>query len=97
MVPSPDGDRGLCPACGDPWQDRGGIVRKAACPDCGQVILLTDEHRGKTVVCPRCRSLLGCLVERRERRWAGRATLLDIMALVAAFGLGCMVALALWP
>jgi hypothetical protein len=97
MVPSPDGDRGLCPACGDPWQDRGGIIRKAACPDCGQVILLTDEHRGKTVVCPRCRSLLGCLVERRGRRWEGRSTLLDIMALVAAFGLGYMVALALWP
>jgi hypothetical protein len=96
MVPSPDGERGLCPACGDPWQDRAGIVRKSACPDCGQVILLTEQHRGKTIICPKCRSLLGCLLDRRGRKWAGRSTILDIMALAAAFALGYMSALALW-
>jgi len=96
MVPALDGDRGLCPACGDPWQDRGGIVRKTACPDCGQPILLTDQHRGKTIICPKCRSLLGCLLDRRGRTWGGRSTIFDIMALAAAFALGYMSALALW-
>src|SRR4051812_10865230 len=40
LIPAPDAERELCPACGTPWQDRGGILRKAACPDCRQVILL---------------------------------------------------------
>jgi hypothetical protein len=96
MVPSLDGDRSLCPACGDPWQDRGGILRKSACPDCGQLILLTERDRGKTIVCPKCRSLVGCLIERRGREWRGGTTILDIMALAAAFALGYMSALALW-
>ncbi len=96
MVPSPDGDRRICPACGDPWQDRAGIIRRFACPECGQLILLTEQHRGKTIVCPRCRSLLGCLIERRGRKWAGRSTLLDLMALAAAFALGYAAYLALW-
>ncbi len=96
MVPSPDGERGLCPACGDPWQDRGGIIRKSACPDCGQLLQLTEEHRGTTIICPKCRSLLGCLIDRRGRKWAGRSTILDIMALAAAFALGYMSALAVW-
>ena len=96
MVPSPDGDRGLCPACGDPWQDRGGIIRKFTCPDCGQLLLLTEQHRGKTVICPGCRSLLGCLIDRGGRKRGGRPTILDIMALAAAFALGYMVALGLW-
>jgi hypothetical protein len=103
MIPSPDGDRGLCPACGNPWQDRGGIIRKLACPDCGQLILLTEQHRGKMITCPKCRSLLGCLINRRGRKWGGRSTILDMMALAAAFALGYMSALALaeqhvaWP
>jgi hypothetical protein len=96
MVPSPDGDRVLCPACGDPWQDRGGILRKYACPDCGQLVLLTEKIRGKMIVCPGCRSLLGCLIDRRGRERAGRSTLLDLMALAAAFALGYTSALALW-
>jgi hypothetical protein len=96
MVPSPDGDRALCPACGDPWQDRAGIIRRFACPECGQLILLTEQHRGKTIVCPRCHSLLGCLIERRGRKWAGRSTLLDLMALAAAFALGYTASLELW-
>ncbi len=96
MVPAPDGDRGLCPACGDPWQDRAGIIRRLACPDCGRLLLLTEQHRGKTVVCPGCRSLLGCLLDRRGRTWGGRSTILDIMALAAAFALGYVSALALW-
>jgi hypothetical protein len=103
MIASPDGDRGLCPACGNPWQDRGGIIRKSACSNCGQLILLTEQHRGKMITCPKCRSLLGCLIERRGRRWGGRSTILDIMALAAAFALGYTSALALaaqhvvWP
>jgi hypothetical protein len=67
MESSPDGHRGPCPACGDPWPELGGIIRKVACPDCGEVIPLTGEHRGKTIVCPRCHSFLGCLVGRRGR------------------------------
>ena len=96
MVPSPDGDRVICPACGDPWQDRGGIITKSTCPDCGQVILLTEQHRSKTIICPKCRSLLGCLIDRRRRKWGGRSTILDFMALAAAFALGYASALALW-
>ena len=96
MVSSPDGDRVLCPACGDPWQDRGGIIRKSICPDCGQVILLTEQHRSKTIICPKCRSLLGCLIDHRGRKWGGRSTILDFMALAAAFALGYASALALW-
>jgi len=96
MVPSPDGDRGLCPACGDPWQDRGGVIRKLVCSDCGQVLLLTERHRGKTVICPGCRSLLGCLIGLKGRRWGGRLTIFDITTLSAAFALGYIVALGLW-
>jgi hypothetical protein len=96
MVASPDGDRGLCPACGNPWQDQGGIIRKSACPDCGQLILLTEQHRGKTIICPKCRSLLGCLIDRRGRKWGGRSTTLDITVLAGAFAVGYMSALALW-
>src|SRR5271166_1396285 len=25
MIPCPEGDRVLCPACSNPWEDRGGI------------------------------------------------------------------------
>ena len=85
LVPSPDGDRGLCPACGDPWQDRGGVIRKFVCSDCGQVLLLTEQHRGNTVICPGCRSLLGCLIGLKGRRWGGRFTIFDITTLSAAF------------
>src|SRR5947209_3313706 len=87
LVEAPDGGRALCPACGTPWQDAGGILRKVSCPDCGQAILLTEQHREKTVICPGCHALLGCLVG-RERRGAGRrkglgaggnTTLFDLM------------------
>jgi hypothetical protein len=96
MVPCPDGDRGLCPACGDPWQDRGGVIMRFTCRDCGQMILLTEQDRGRTILCPGCRSLLGCLIDRRGRRRGGRSTILDIMVLAAAFAPGYMSALALW-
>lgn len=96
MIASPDGDRVLCPACGDPWQDRGGLIRKSACPDCGRVLLLSEQHRGKTVICPKCHSLLGCLIHPRRQPWRGHSTILDIMALAAASALGYMWAVALW-
>lgn len=96
MIPSPGGDRVLCPACSNPWQDQGGIRRKALCPDCGQVLLLTEQHRGKTIICPRCHSLLGCLINRESRRTGRRSTILDIMAITVAFALGYSVALRLW-
>lgn len=96
MIPSPERDRALCPACSNPWQDRGGIIRKAVCSDCGQVLLLTEQHRGKTILCPRCHSLLGCLVSQTERRTGRQATIFDIMALTVAFALGYTVSLRLW-
>src|SRR5262249_17856138 len=96
LVASPEGDRALCPACGDPWQDRGGIIRKSACPDCGQLVLLTEQHRGKTVICPGCHSLLGCLIEPGGRRRGTGPTIFDLMALAAAFALGYVVDLGLW-
>ena len=89
MVPAPDRDRGLCPACGDPWQDRSGVIRRVACPDCGRrLLLLTEQHRGKTIICPGCRSLLGCPLDRRGGGGEDGSTILDIMALAAAFALG---------
>ena len=96
MIPSPEGDRALCPACSNPWQDRGGIIRKALCSECGQVLLLTEEHRGKTIICPRCHSLLGCLINREATRSGRHSTIFDIMALTLAFAAGYTVALRLW-
>ena len=96
MVPSPDGDRGLCPACGNPWQDRGGIFRRLPCPDCGRILLLTEQHRGKTVICPGCRTFLGGLIDRGGRQRRGRPRIFDIMALAAGFALGYTLALGLW-
>jgi hypothetical protein len=57
--------------------------------------LLTEQHRGRTVICPGCRSLLGCLIDRGGRR-GGRPTIFYLMALSAAFALGYTLALALW-
>ena len=96
MVPSPDRDRDLCPACGNPWQDRGGIIKKTACPDCGQLLLLTEQDRGKTILCPGCHSVLGCLIEPGGRRRGKGPTIFDMMALAAAFALGYTVSLTLW-
>jgi hypothetical protein len=96
MIPSPERDRALCPACSNPWQDRGGIIRKAVCSDCGQVLLLTEQHRGKTILCPRCHSLLGCLVNNKVTRSGKRSTIIDIMALTLAFAFGYTVASRLW-
>ena len=96
MVPSPDRDRDLCPACGNPWQDRGGIIKKMACPDCGQLLLLTEQDRGKTILCPGCHSVLGCLIEPGGRKRARGPTIFDMMALAAAFALGYTVSLTLW-
>ena len=82
----------------------GGILRKVTCPDCGQVILLTEQHRGKTVICPGCHSLLGCLVG-PDRRRAGRAsagksggrtTIFELMTFISAVALGLAAMLALW-
>jgi hypothetical protein len=96
MVPSPDGDRGRCPACGEPWQDRGGIIRRSTCPECGQLLLLTERDRGRTVICPGCRSLLGCLLEREGRKRARRPMLLYLVTVSAALALGYNVASDLW-
>ena len=104
LIQAPSGDRALCPACGTPWQDAGGILRKVTCPDCGQVILLTEQHRGKTVICPGCHSLMGCLVG-HDRRRAGRAsagksggstTIFELMTFISAVALGLAAMLALW-
>jgi hypothetical protein len=103
LILAPDGDRALCPACGTPWQDRGGILRKVGCPDCRQVILLTEEHRGKTIICPGCHSLMGCLVGRDRhgvgRRMGpdsgGRTTIFELMTFTAALALGIAVILGL--
>jgi hypothetical protein len=67
MVASPDGHPGPCPACGDPWPDRADIIRKVTCPDCGEPLPLTEGDRGKTIICPGCRSFLGCLMDRQGR------------------------------
>jgi hypothetical protein len=96
MIASPEGDRVLCPACSNPWQDRGGIIRKAFCSDCGQVLLLTEHHVGKTVICPRCHSLLGCLLNREASATGRRCTIFDLMAMILAFAVGYALALQLW-
>jgi phage FluMu protein Com len=96
MIPSLERDRALCPACSNPWQDRGGIIRKALCSECGQVLLLTEQHRGKTILCPRCHSLLGCLVSDEATRSGRRSTIFDIMALTLAVAAGYTVALRMW-
>ena len=105
LIQAPSGDRALCPACGTPWQDAGGILRKVTCPDCGQVILLTEQHRGKTVICPGCHSLMGCLVgpdrqragQASDRKSGGRATsIFELMTLISAIALGLAAMLGLW-
>jgi hypothetical protein len=102
LVEGLDEGRVLCPACGTPWQ-KPGVVREAACPDCGKVILLTEEDRGRTIVCPGCHAFLGCLLEpdRRGRgrrpRWSagGSKAIFEIMTLVSATALGISVVLDL--
>ena len=68
------------------------------------MILLTEQHRGKTVICPGCHSLLGCLVG-PDRRRAGRAsagkpggstTIFELMTFISAIALGLAAMLALW-
>jgi hypothetical protein len=44
--------------------------REAACPDCQRALLLAEDDRGKTVICPGCKRFLGCLwPEDRARPW----------------------------
>jgi hypothetical protein len=96
MVVCPEGDRILCPACSSPWNDRGGYVRSVPCLECGQTLLLTDEQFGKMIICPRCHSLLGCLLRSERPVPGGRSTIFDLMALTLAFATGYSAALEIW-
>ena len=80
----------------NPWQDRGGIIRKIACPDCGQSYPAHRTTSGEDDHCPRCRSLLGCLIDRGDESGEDVRQILDIMVLAAAFALGYTSSLALW-
>jgi uncharacterized paraquat-inducible protein A len=66
-----DGERPVCPACRSELPILAGrrIVR---CPGCGQAFGLSEEDRDRTILCPRCKRFLGCLVTgdrgRRGRR-----------------------------
>lgn len=101
---APGGDRALCPACGTPWQDAGGVLRGITCDNCGRVIPLTEEHRGRTILCPGCHSFLGCLLahdRHRGRRCpasqpAGGSDLLQVLTLISttAVGLAAMLSLS---
>ena len=76
-----------CPVCHCRWQDREGMIRRALCPECGQAIALTDQDRGKTTLCPRCRSLLGILINRDEgtrRRISGSEVAIFFVLIVTS-------------
>ncbi len=92
MVPARDGGRGLCPACDSLWQDRLSVVKRLTCPDCGHILLLTEVDRGRTIICPGCRNLLGCLLDREGGRRPGPARLIPIVVLAASLALGYNIA-----
>jgi uncharacterized protein YbaR (Trm112 family) len=61
----------ICPACQRAWRatiDR--LTRAVDCPQCGTAFTLSDPDRGKTTVCPACKSFLGCMwpVEKPGRK-----------------------------
>lgn len=69
----------VCPACAA-VQDQPGHANvligshKGSCPDCGFEIRLSEDDRGKTVICPRCKRFLGCLLrDERRKPWRRRA------------------------
>jgi hypothetical protein len=58
-----DAGRPYCPACfgilpNPPAEELRRIVH---CPNCDVEIMLWDRDRNKTIVCPRCKSFLGCI------------------------------------
>jgi transcription elongation factor Elf1 len=71
-----DHERGgeVCPACQAAYQRTlRQLTRRFDCPQCGNPLTLSDQDRGKTVVCPACKCFLGCIwpVERPKRRLFG--------------------------
>ena len=71
-----DPERGgeICPACQAAYRRTlSQLTRTVDCPQCGIPLMLSDKDRGKTTVCPGCKSFLGCIwpVERPKRRLFG--------------------------
>ena len=88
-------DDRACPVCRCRWQDREGMIRRALCPECGQAIALTEHDRGKTTLCPRCRSLLGILINREEgtrRQITGSEIAIFFVLIVTSVLLVCHLA-----
>ena len=93
--PLSDGDRVLCPACGDPWQDRGGIIEGNR-----HLRMRTGDPAHRTTSeqdddLPKCRSLLGCPIDIGDVN--GRTVRRSLTSLPSrGIALGYASASALW-
>src|SRR4051794_24323831 len=76
MVAGPDAL--TCPACLAEYPKlvagQGPVLMMVRCAGCGLAIGITDSDRDRTLICPRCKYFLGCVLQRIGRRaWrAGR-------------------------
>jgi hypothetical protein len=59
----------LCPACLVAFRS-SPLRRIISCPHCDLVIGLSDQDRDRTILCPRCKYFLGCLLRTETRRRA---------------------------
>src|SRR4051812_44230080 len=61
-----------CPACQAEYPKlvpgQGPVLLMARCGGCGLAIGITDHDRDRTLVCPRCKYFLGCVLPRFPRR-----------------------------
>jgi hypothetical protein len=65
---SHDGDA-VCAACLEVYRRKPvHAARSFHCPDCGHAFEISEQDRGKTIICSGCKRFLGCLLPRETAR-----------------------------
>jgi predicted RNA-binding Zn-ribbon protein involved in translation (DUF1610 family) len=75
VLTSPTKGEPPCPRCSKPRgtsdvRSASGSNRRLPCTECGAEV---EAERGASVICPNCKSFLGCLYPEKPRRhwWQG--------------------------
>lgn len=68
-----------CPACLASYPrfvgGRSLVLKHVRCTECSLVIGVTDDDWDRTIICPRCKYFLGCVLRRsRRRHWSSWTT-----------------------